>query len=241
MRRRAAARTSSAASPATSRRRQAGGTNQMPSSSPAIVPAGIAASHRPTAEPESPRCATYGAASDSGATEQTGTSQPSSSTRRTRGCAEHGRHARERVAEQVRRAGAASPSAGRPRVARRTTSAEPPKLAQSTSERAARRGERDQQPADAVADDLRRLRDDAEERAPRDERARREDEHEQARCGCPRPRARSGRARRSARAGPARARSRPPSARRRPPRAGRTRPSGGAAARGRRGPRAARR
>ena len=37
---------------------QTGGTNQMATSSPAIVPAGIAASHQPTAACERPRCET---------------------------------------------------------------------------------------------------------------------------------------------------------------------------------------
>ncbi len=47
-----------AASTPISRSRQAGGTNQIATSSPAIVPAGIAASHQPTAPSERPRWAT---------------------------------------------------------------------------------------------------------------------------------------------------------------------------------------
>ena len=63
------------------------------------------------------------------------------------------------------------PSGARARVPKRTTAAEPAKLAQST--RSAPRGDVSaiRRPPGAVADDLRRLGDDAEERAPGDEDA----------------------------------------------------------------------
>ena len=77
----------------------------------------------------------------SGATAQVGTSQPSSSTRRTRGLASTAdMPASESASTLVRCAGSTSPpSGGRERVPRRTTSAEPAKLAQSIS--SAPRGE----------------------------------------------------------------------------------------------------
>ena len=130
-----------AASTPIRRMRQAGGTNQIAISSPAIVPAGMAASHQPAAPAWSPRSATYGAASASGATAQVGTSQPSSSTRRTRGLASTAdMPASESSSTFVRCAGSTSPPSGaRERVPRRTTSAEPAKLAQSIS--SAPRGE----------------------------------------------------------------------------------------------------
>ena len=83
---------------------------------------------------------------------------------------EHRPHARERVAQQVgARAPVALAAHRGTRLRREAHDGGRPHEAQAVErERPARRGEHDQEPAGRIADDLRRLRDDAEERAPGD-------------------------------------------------------------------------
>ena len=91
---------------------------------------------------------------------------------------EHRRGAGERVPEDVHLAGLAPERRARPRGrAHDERRAEEAHAVQQ--QRAARRGQRDQQAARGVADDLRRLRHDAEEGAARDERSGGQDDDEQ--------------------------------------------------------------